>query len=92
MRRGPQGAPITAQVAGRPVGVIMGIGTARSTRSRSARAIIPLEALPPAERLRRLRDPEMRRQLLSEEPSERQLAPPVAGAAEHGRALGPHVS
>jgi len=68
-----RGASITAQVAGRPVGVIMGI--AGSFNPFSIRpSYVPLEALPPQERLRRLQDPEMRRRLLAEEPSERQLA------------------
>ena len=67
------GAHITAQVAGRPVGIIMGV--AGSFNPFSIRpSYIPLETLPAAERLARLRDPAMRRQLLSEEPSERQLA------------------
>ncbi len=67
------GARITAQVAGRPVGIIMGV--AGSFNPFSIRpSYIPLEKLPAAERLERLRDPEMRRQLLSEEPSEHQLA------------------
>ncbi len=68
-----RGGHITAQVAGRPVGVIMGV--AGSFNPFSIRpSYIPLDALTPAERLERLRDPEMRRRLLSEEPSERQLA------------------
>ncbi|MGE0259041.1 MAG: amidohydrolase family protein [Alphaproteobacteria bacterium] len=67
------GARITAQVAGRPVGIIMGV--AGSFNPFAIRpSYIPLENLPAAERLARLRDPETRRQLLSEEPSERQLA------------------
>jgi N-acyl-D-amino-acid deacylase len=68
-----QGAQITAQVAGRPVGIIMGV--AGSFHPFSIRpSYLPLDALLPQERLRCLREPEMRRQLLSEEPSERQLA------------------
>jgi len=67
------GASITAQVAGRPVGIIMGI--AGSYNPFSIRpSYVPLEALPPAERLKRMQDPEMRRRLLAEEPSERQIA------------------
>jgi N-acyl-D-aspartate/D-glutamate deacylase len=67
------GASITAQVAGRPVGIIMGV--AGSFNPFSIRpSYVPLETLPAAERLARLRHPELRRQLLSEEPSERQLA------------------
>jgi N-acyl-D-amino-acid deacylase len=68
-----QGAQITAQVAGRPVGIIMGI--AGSYNPFSIRpSYLPLEALPPQERLKRMQDPEMRRRLLAEEPSERQIA------------------
>jgi N-acyl-D-amino-acid deacylase len=68
-----QGAQITAQVAGRPVGAILGI--AGSFNPFSIRpSYVPLDTLPAQERLRRMRDPEMRRQLLSEQPSERQLA------------------
>ena len=68
-----QGAQITAQVAGRPVAVILGI--AGSFNPFSIRpSYIPLDALPPQERLRRMRDSEMRRRLLSEEPSAGQLA------------------
>jgi len=68
-----QGAQITAQVAGRPVGVILGVATSLNPFSirPSYRA---LESLPAAERLQRMRDPEVRRQLLAEEPSEQQLA------------------
>ena len=68
-----QGARITAQVAGRPVGIIMGI--AGSFNPFSIRpSYLPLEALPPQERLSRMLDPDMRRRLLDEEPSARQLA------------------
>jgi N-acyl-D-aspartate/D-glutamate deacylase len=67
------GAHITAQVAGRPVGIIMGM--AGSFNPFSIRpSYVPLEKRPPAERLALLRDPEMRRRLLSEEPSDAQLA------------------
>jgi N-acyl-D-aspartate/D-glutamate deacylase len=68
-----QGARITAQVAGRPVGIIMGI--AGSFNPFSIRpSYLALDALPPGERLQRMRDPEIRRRLLSEEPSAGQLA------------------
>jgi N-acyl-D-aspartate/D-glutamate deacylase len=68
-----QGANITAQVAGRPVGIIQGI--AGSYNPFSIRpSYIPLEQLSPKERIERMRDPELRRQLLAEEPTERQLA------------------
>ncbi|MFZ2006175.1 MAG: amidohydrolase family protein [Stellaceae bacterium] len=68
-----EGASITAQVAGRPVGVIQGI--AGSYNPFSIRpSYLPLEPLSPKERIERMRDPELRRQLLAEEPTERQLA------------------
>ena len=67
-----QGAQITAQVAGRPVGAILGV--AGSFNPFSIRpSYVLLDALSPQERLRRMRDPEMRRRLLSEEPAQRQL-------------------
>jgi N-acyl-D-amino-acid deacylase len=67
------GASVTAQVAGRPVGVIMGV--AGSFNPFSIRpSYLPLEDLAPVERLARLRDPAVRQRLLAEEPSARQLA------------------
>jgi N-acyl-D-aspartate/D-glutamate deacylase len=68
-----QGAQITAQVAGRPIGLIMGIASSFNPFSIRP-SYVALEALPPQERLHRMRGPAMRRQLLSEEPSEPQLA------------------
>jgi N-acyl-D-aspartate/D-glutamate deacylase len=67
------GANITAQVAGRPVGVILGVATSLNPFSfrDSYRA---LDKLPAADRLARLRDPETRRRILAEAPSERELA------------------
>lgn len=63
-----QGAMVTAQVAGRPVGVLLGIDTALNPFS-----IRPsygnLLKLPASERLRRLQDPAMRARILSEAPS-----------------------
>jgi len=68
-----EGASITAQVAGRPVGIIQGI--AGSFNPFAIRpSYIPLERLSSKERIERMRDPALRAQLLSEEPSERQLA------------------
>jgi N-acyl-D-aspartate/D-glutamate deacylase len=68
-----EGASITAQVAGRPVGIVQGI--AGSYNPFSIRpSYIPLERLSAQERIERMRDPELRRQLLAEEPTERQLA------------------
>jgi len=63
-----QGAMVTAQVAGRPVGVLLGIDTALNPFSirPSYQALLQL---PPEERIKRLQDPAMRAQILSEAPS-----------------------
>ncbi|HEY5064787.1 MAG TPA: amidohydrolase family protein [Xanthobacteraceae bacterium] len=67
-----QGLPVTAQMAGRPIGVMMGIGTAlnpftvRPTYKK-------LESLPIEEQRRRLRDPQVRAQILAETPSEAEI-------------------
>jgi N-acyl-D-amino-acid deacylase len=68
-----QGLSMTAQIAGRPIGVMMGIGTALNpfTVRPSYRAI---EALPLAEQRVRLRDPEIRRRILAEQPSQADVA------------------
>jgi len=68
-----QGLSLTAQIAGRPIGVMMGIGTALNpfTVRPSYKA---LEHLPIEEQRRRLRDPQMRRQILAEKPSEAEVA------------------
>ena len=67
------GANITAQVAGRPVGVILGVATSLNPFSfrDGYRALDKLSA---ADRLARLRDPDVRRRILAEAPSERELA------------------
>ena len=64
-RASAEGEPLFAQVAGRPVGFLLGLeGTKHPFVSRpSYRAIAQL---PLAERVARLRDPEFRKQLLSE--------------------------
>jgi len=67
------GLPLTAQIAGRPIGVMMGVGTALNpftVRPSYKR----LESLPIAEQRARLRDPEVRRQILAERPSESDVA------------------
>jgi N-acyl-D-amino-acid deacylase len=68
-----QGLSFTAQIAGRPIGVMMGIGTALNpfTVRPSYKKI---ESLPIDEQRRRLRDPELRRQILSETPSDADVA------------------
>jgi N-acyl-D-aspartate/D-glutamate deacylase len=67
-----EGLPLTAQMAGRPIGVMMGIGTALNpfTVRPSYKA---LEHLPIEEQRRRLRDPEMRRKILADTPSEAEI-------------------
>jgi N-acyl-D-aspartate/D-glutamate deacylase len=68
-----EGLPLSAQMAGRPIGVMMGIGTALNPFT-----VRPtykhLESLPIEEQRRRLRDPEMRRKILAETPSEAEIA------------------
>ena len=63
-----EGAHVTAQIAGRPVGVMLGIDTALNPFSirPSYQALLQL---PVAERIARMQDPAMRRQILSEAPS-----------------------
>ena len=68
-----EGLSLTAQIAGRPIGVMMGIGTALNpfTVRPSYKAI---ENLPVAEQRTRLRDPELRRRILAEKPSDAEVA------------------
>jgi N-acyl-D-aspartate/D-glutamate deacylase len=68
-----EGLPLTAQMAGRPIGVMMGIGTALNpfTVRPTYKAI---EHLPIEEQRKRLRDPELRRRILAEKPSEVEVA------------------
>ena len=68
-----QGLPITAQMAGRPIGVMMGIGTALNPFTVRP-SYKKLESLPIEEQRRRLRDPEVRRQILAEKPSDAEVA------------------
>ena len=62
------GASVTAQVAGRPVGVILGVATSLNPFAIRER-YKPVEGLPLAERLARLRDPAVRRAILDDWPS-----------------------
>ena len=68
-----QGLPLSAQMAGRPIGVMMGIGTALNpfTVRPTYKAI---EHLPIEEQRRRLQDPEMRRKVLADVPSDAEIA------------------
>ena len=68
-----QGLPVTAQMAGRPIGVMMGIGTALNPFTVRP-SYKKLESLPIEEQRKRLRDPEMRRQILAETPSAAEIA------------------
>jgi len=63
-----QGAMVTAQIAGRPVGVMLGIDTALNPFSirPSWQALLKLA---PAERVKRMADPAFRAQLLNEKPA-----------------------
>jgi N-acyl-D-aspartate/D-glutamate deacylase len=68
-----EGLSLTAQIAGRPIGVMMGVGTALNpfTVRPSYREI---ERLSLAEQRARLRDPEVRRRILAEKPAEAEVA------------------
>ncbi len=66
------GGNVTAQVAGRPVGVILGHNTSLNPFAFRP-AYRELDKLPAAERWARLRDPEVRARILAEPPSEREL-------------------
>ena len=68
-----EGLPVTAQMAGRPIGVMMGIGTALNPFTVRP-TYKQIEGLPIEEQRRRLRDPEMRRAILAERLSEAEVA------------------
>ena len=68
-----QGLPLTAQIAGRPIGVMMGVGTALNPFTVRP-TYRQFERLSVAEQHTRLRDPEVRRQILAEKPSESEVA------------------
>ena len=72
------GANVTAQVAGRPVGIILGLTTSLSPFA-ARPAFAALKHLPAAERLARLRDPALRAEILRQPSSEELLAimPPL---------------
>jgi N-acyl-D-aspartate/D-glutamate deacylase len=67
------GLPLTAQIAGRPIGVMMGIGTALNPFTVRPTYKM-LEHMPIEEQRRRLLDPELRRKILAEKPSETEVA------------------
>jgi N-acyl-D-amino-acid deacylase len=68
-----EGLPVTAQMAGRPIGVMMGIGTALNPFTVRP-SYKKLESLPIEEQRKRLRDPQLRRQILAETPSATEIA------------------
>jgi N-acyl-D-amino-acid deacylase len=68
-----EGLSFTAQIAGRPIGVMMGIGTALNPFTVRP-SYKTLESLPIEEQRKRLRDPAVRRQILSEKPSDAEVA------------------
>jgi len=67
------GAVVAAQVAGRPVGVILGIATSLNPFSIRP-SYRPLDALSTEDRIARMRDPALRARLLAEAPSDSELA------------------
>jgi N-acyl-D-aspartate/D-glutamate deacylase len=67
-----KGANLTAQISGRPIGVILGIGLALNPFSIRP-SYAPLKSLSRAEQLARLRDPAVRRMILADQPSDEQV-------------------
>src|SRR6185437_12525161 len=68
-----EGLSLTAQMAGRPIGVMMGVGTALNPFTVRP-SYKELESLPIDEQRRRLRDPQVRAQILAETPSDAEVA------------------
>ncbi len=66
------GAMVTAQIAGRPVGVLLGIDTALNPFSIRP-SYQELLKLPVAERMKRVQDPAFRAKVLSEKPAQEYL-------------------
>ncbi len=75
------GASVTAQIAGRQVGVILGFSTSLTPFS-GRPTFAALNGVPQAERLARLKDPAVRAKILSEENSDELLSklPPLQRA------------
>ena len=68
-----QGAELTAQIAGRPIGVMLGIGTALNPFSiRPSYRALAGETI--ARQRELLRDPALRRRILAERPSEQEVS------------------
>jgi N-acyl-D-aspartate/D-glutamate deacylase len=68
-----EGLPVTAQMAGRPIGVMMGVGTALNPFTVRP-SYKKLDMLPIEEQRQRLRNPDLRRQILAETPSDAGIA------------------
>jgi N-acyl-D-amino-acid deacylase len=68
-----QGAHLTAQIAGRPIGVMLGIGTALNPFSIRP-SYREIDGLGIAEQRRRLADPALRRRILAETPSAQEVS------------------
>ncbi|MFO1081430.1 MAG: amidohydrolase family protein [Reyranellaceae bacterium] len=73
------GLPLWAQVAGRPVGLTLGLGTSLNPFA-LRESFAEAAKLPPAEMLARLRTPELRARILAEEASPRllEVLPPLS--------------
>jgi len=67
------GAPLTAQIAGRPIGVMMGLGTALNPFSLRP-SYREVDGLGIAEQRRRLAEPGLRRRILAEKPSDEEVS------------------
>jgi N-acyl-D-aspartate/D-glutamate deacylase len=67
------GVPLTAQIAGRPIGVMMGVGTAINPFTVRP-SYQQCEKLSITEQLAQLRDPDTRRRILADKPSEAEVA------------------
>jgi N-acyl-D-amino-acid deacylase len=74
-----QGAQMSAQVAGRPIGLILGLNTSLNPFSIRS-AYKALEQLPAAQRLARLKDPEVKRAILNDPVSDAllEVLPPLS--------------
>ncbi len=68
-----QGAHVTAQIAGRPIGVMMGIGTALNPFSIRP-SYREVDGLGIAEQRQRLAEPDLRRRILAEKPSDEEVS------------------
>ena len=68
-----EGAQVTAQIAGRPIGVMMGIGTALNPFSLRP-SYREVDGLRIAEQRKRLADPDLRRRILAEKPSAEEVS------------------